>query len=286
MSEAATPAPARSGDVPLSGQRILITRPREQSAAFARGLEALGARTVAFPTVEILPLRDGAVLDEAIRGLAAQDWLVFTSANGVRHFLERCEALGCMDSLDRLDIAAIGPQTARLLEDRGLSVSLVPEEYRAEGILAALDPDRVRGRRFLLARVAGARDVLPETLRRWGAAVTVVEAYRTEPVRDGAQRLARILEQVDWVTFTSPSTVNAFMDLLEAADAGPTGPGIRVACIGPITADAARKRGLGVDVAAREYTVAGLIQALAEDVRTRGNSPVPPPPSPSGRGLG
>ena len=261
MSDAAT---ARSGGAPLSGQRILITRPREQSAAFVRGLEALGARPVVFPTVEILPLRDGAALDEAIRGLPAQDWLVFTSANGVRHFLARCEALGCMDSLARLDIAAIGPQTASLLEERGLPVSLVPEEFRAEGILAALDPDRVRGRRFLLARVAGARDVLPETLRQWGAAVTVVEAYRNEPVRQGAHNLARSLEQVDWVTFTSPSTVNAFMDLLETVNVEAVGTGVRVACIGPITADAARERGLEVDVEAREYTVPGLIQALAD----------------------
>jgi len=261
VSDAAT---AKSGDAPLSGQRILITRPREQSAAFVRGLEALGARPVVFPTVEILPLRDGAALDEAIRGLPAQDWLVFTSANGVRHFLARCEALGCMDSLARLDIAAIGPQTARLLEERGLPVSLVPEEFRAEGILAALDPDRVRGRRFLLARVAGARDVLPETLRQWGSAVTVVEAYRNEPVRQGAGRLARILEQVDWVTFTSPSTVNAFMDLLGTANVEALAAGVRVACIGPITADAARERGLEVEVEAREYTVPGLIQALAD----------------------
>ena len=261
MSDAAT---ARSGDVPLSGQRILVTRPREQSAAFVRGLEALGARAVVFPTVEILPLRDGAALDEAIRGLPAQDWLIFTSANGVRHFLARCEALGCMDSLERLDIAAIGPQTARLLEERGLPVSLVPQEYRAEGILAALEPDRVRGRRFLLARVAGARDVLPETLRRWGATVTVVEAYRNEPVRHGGQRLVRILSRVDWVTFTSPSTVNAFMDLLKGAGVEAPAAGVRVACIGPITGDAVRARGLGVDAVAREYTVAGLIQALVE----------------------
>ncbi len=256
--------PAPVSGAPLSGQRILITRPREQTAAFAGGLEALGAWAVVFPTVEILPLRDGGALDEAIRGLPEQDWLVFTSANGVRHFLARCEALGAMDGLKRLDIAAIGPQTARLLEDRGLSVRLVPEEYRAEGILSALDPDRVRGRRFLLARVAGARDVLPETLRRWGAAVTVVEAYRNEPVRDGAHRLARTLEQVDWVTFTSPSTVNAFVDLLGDARAKFPAVGVRVACIGPITANAARKRGLEVDVEAREYTVAGLIQALVD----------------------
>ena len=152
MSDSPTPAPVKSGGTPLAGQRILITRPREQAAAFVRGLEALGARPVVFPTVEILPLDNSETLDQAIRGLAEQDWLVFTSVNGVGHFLSRCEALGRLEDLDRLDIAAIGPQTARLLEDRGLAVSLVPEEYRAEGILAALEPDRVRGKRFLLAR--------------------------------------------------------------------------------------------------------------------------------------
>ncbi len=276
MSDSPIPAPAKSGGAPLAGQRILVTRPREQAAAFARGLEALGARPVLFPTVEILPLENSEALDAAIRGLPEQDWLVFTSVNGVGHFLSRCEALGRLEDLGRLDIAAIGPQTARVLEDRGVAVSLVPEEYRAEGILAALEPERVRGKRFLLARVAGARDVLPETLRRWGASVTVVGAYRNEPVRHGVRRLAEILAQVDWVTFTSPSTVNAFMDLLDGAGTVPTA-GFRVACIGPVTADAARDRGLKVNVTAREYTVAGLIQALEDASRT---------PSPPGRGSG
>jgi len=264
VSDSPMPAPVKSGGAPLAGQRILITRPREQAAAFVRDLEALGARAVLFPTVEILPLDNSEMLDEAIRGLMEQDWLVFTSVNGVGHFLSRCAALGRLEDLDRLDIAAIGPQTAHLLEDRGLTVSLVPDEYRAEGILAALELDRVRGKRFLLARVAGARDVLPETLRQWGASVTVVEAYRNEPVRHGARRLSDILERMDWVTFTSPSTVNAFMDLLGAVGAVPTGTGFRVACIGPVTADAARERGLDVDVTAREYTVAGLIEALVD----------------------
>ena len=268
MSGPAVPgAPAPAG-APLSGQRILVTRPREQAGAFVRGVEALGARAVVFPTVAILPLADSTALDRAVRGLPEQDWLVFTSANGVRHFLARCDALACMASLSRLSIAAIGPQTARLLERRGLAVSLVPEEYRAEGILSALGPERVRGRRFLLARVAGARDVLPETLRRWGAEVEVVEAYRNEPVRTGAARLLEILDQVHWVTFTSPSTVNAFMDLLAGANAElPAAVG--VACIGPVTADAARGRGLDVSAMAREYTIPGLVQALVEAVDKR-----------------
>lgn len=264
MSDPVSPdAPAPAG-VPLSGQRILVTRPREQAGAFVQGVEAFGGHAVVFPTVEILPLADNSALDRAIRGLPGQDWLVFTSVNGVRFFLARCEALACMESLRGVSIAAIGPQTARLLEQRGLAVSLVPEEYRAEGILSALGPERVRGRRFLLARVAGARDVLPETLHRWGANVEVVEAYRNEPVRRGAERLREVLDQVDWVTFTSPSTVNAFMDLLVRANAEfPSA--VRVACIGPVTADAARGRGLEVTAMAREYTIPGLIQALVED---------------------
>ena len=269
VNDAAMPAAAEAGGAPLSGQRVLVTRPRGQAAAFVNGLQALGARTVAFPTVEIASPEDRRALDEAVRGLPRQDWAVFTSANGVRYFAARCEALGRMEDLGRLRIAAIGPQTARLLADRGLSVSLVPGEYRAEGILAALGPERARGRGFLLARVAGARDVLPETLRQWGARVEVVEAYRNEPVRTGAPRLAEVVKQVDWVTFTSPSTVNAFLDLLETVGAGFPDAGVRVACIGPVTADAARGRGLRVDAAAREYTVPGLIRALVERVRER-----------------
>ncbi len=268
MSDAAQPGSSTPAGAPLSGQRILITRPREQAGAFVRGVEALGARAVVFPTVAILPLADSADLDRAIRGLPEQDWLVFTSANGVRHFLARCEALACMDGLRGLAIAAIGPQTARLLEERGLAVSLVPREYRAEGILSALGAERARGRRFLLPRVAGARDVLPDTLRRWGAQVDVVEAYRNEAVGRGAGRLLEVLGQVDWATFTSPSTVNAFMDLLVGVNAS-IPAAVRVACIGPITADAARGRGLDVAAVAQEYTIPGLIQALSDSAAVR-----------------
>ncbi len=256
--------PETRSSTSLLGQRILITRPREQAAVFVRTVEALGARAVVFPTVEILPLRDTTALDKAIRGLLRQDWLVFTSANGVRHFLARCEALDGIKALRGLRIAAIGPQTARVLQDHGLSVSVVPEEYRAEGILAALGPDQVQRRRFLLPRVAGARDVLPETLRRWGGVVTVVETYRNEPVRGGAQRLVQTLKRVDWVTFTSPSTVNAFTSLIEDAGVERSALEFHVACIGPITMKAACERGLKVDALAREYTVAGLVQSLLD----------------------
>lgn len=235
-----------------------------------RGLEEQGAQVVAFPTVEILPLQDTETLDRAIRSIGRYHWLIFTSANGVRHFLQRCEALGQASSLQGLRLAAIGPQTARVLEEHGLAVELVPGEYRAEGILNALGPDRVRGARFLLARVAGARDVLPETLREWGGVVDVVEAYRSQPIQDGCERLAALLKAgtVDCVTFTSSSTVSAFLDMLAGNDLAQSLQDITVACIGPVTARTARDRGLRVVVEARAYTVDGLIRAIVEYYET------------------
>jgi len=198
--------------------------------------------------------------------MGGYDWLIFTSANGVRHFLQRCEALGQVARLRRLRLGAIGPQTARVLEEHDLRVEVVPREYRAEGILDELGSDRVRGARFLLARVAGARDVLPETLRQWGGVVDVVEAYRSRPIKDGGERLAALLkaDSMDCVTFTSSSTVSGFFDMLGAAGFARSAAGITVACIGPITAKTARDRGMKVHVEAREYTVDGLIRAIVE----------------------
>lgn len=242
-----------------------MTRPQEQAGGFEQALARMGAEVVVFPTVEISPLSDTTELDQAIHNVGSYDWIVFTSANGVRHFLARCQTLG--QDLSRFAgcVAAIGPQTARALELGGVKVSLVPSEYRAEGILDALGGQRVDGRRFLLARVAGARDVLPNTLRQRGAVVDVVETYRARAVVDGGKRLTELLRSgtVDCVTFTSSSTVNAFADMLPGAELRSILAGITVACIGPITAETARKRGLPVEVEAREYTVDGLIRALA-----------------------
>jgi len=250
----------------LVGRRILVTRPREQAGSFEHALTELGAEVVRFPTVEILPLSDNSALDKAIRSLGEYDWIIFTSANGVRHFLQRCQLLGEHVGSVSLRVGAIGPETARALERQDIAVHLVPREYRAEGILEGLEPERVRGSSFLLARVAGARDVLPNTLRRWGGVVDVVETYRSRPVKQGGERLAALLgrREVDCVTFTSSSTVSGFLDLLSEEDIGRLLSSVAIACIGPITAKSVRSRGLTVQVEAREYTVDGLIRALVE----------------------
>ena len=252
---------------PLSGRRVVITRAREQAQAFARPLETLGAAVIEFPTIEIVDPESFDPLDQAIARIASYHWIIFTSVNGVRQFLSRLRFLQ-RDSgeLSGLKIAAIGPETARALESRGLRPWLVPDVYQAEAILEQLAPDDVRGKRVLLPRAAQARDVLPGTLRDWGAEVDVVEAYRTVAARSDVSWLGGLLQrkEIDMVTFTSSSTAVNFAALFSGANIQPLLAGTAVACIGPITAHTVEELGLHVDVIASEYTVEGLAQAIVD----------------------
>jgi uroporphyrinogen III methyltransferase/synthase len=245
--------------LPLFGRRIAITRARHQAPVLARALEALGAETVDFPTIEIVepadPQRVAGVLAEA----GAYDWVVLTSANGAERFLAHYLA-GSRDirELGNARLAAIGPATASVLERHHLRVAARPEEYRAEALVEALGD--VSGQRILLARAERAREVLPDELRLRGAHVDVVAVYRTvapsEPV-DPA-----VLRDVDMVTFTSASTVEEFM-----RRTGPEGQQIlaraAVAVIGPVTGAALERFGIAPDVTARPFTIEALVSAIA-----------------------
>jgi len=254
---------------PLFGRRVLVTRPRAQAGELAAALEDLGAEVILCPTIEIVPPLDAAAFDRAVVHAADYDWIVFTSVNGVRAFLDRMAALGRdVRELARARLAAIGPETAAALHERLLRPAVVPADYRAEGLLEALGADDVRGRRVLLPRAAEARTILPETLRERGATVDEVAAYRAvapegetvEPVR-----LALVAHTVDAVTFTSSSTVRNFATLLGVhALTGASRP--LVACIGPVTAATARELGVVVDVVPEAYTVAALVHALTTEL--------------------
>jgi uroporphyrinogen III methyltransferase / synthase len=255
---------------PLAGRRVVVTRPRAQAESLALTLEDLGADVVPFPTIAIADAPDAAALDRAVGAAGGYDWIVFTSANGVRVFFARLAALGRdVRELARARLAAIGPETAAELERRLLRPAVVPADYRAEGLLDALAGEDMRGARVLLPRAEGARAILPERLRARGAAVDEVIAYRavTPPDADVAGlRAALAADTIDAVTFTSSSTVRNFAALVGpdalAALASRRQP--RVACIGPVTADTAREIGLRVDVVPEAYTTAALARALAE----------------------
>jgi uroporphyrinogen III methyltransferase / synthase len=249
---------------PLFGRRVVVTRPRTQSAAFATRLEALGAEVVQFPTIRIHPMPDAAPLREAAGAADTFDWVVFTSVNGVAHFWSALRDAGRDSrSLAGVSICAIGPATAAALELEGVRADLVPERYVAESVIEAIvsEVGDLAGSRILLPRAERARSILPDELGRLGADVVEVAAYRTVPDSTEANELRRRLTagEIDLVTFTSSSTVQNFVDLVGSELAG-----ARVASIGPITSQTARSLGLKVAIEAVEHTVPGLIQAIVE----------------------
>ncbi len=258
---------SKVGPKPLYGRCVMITRPRLQSGSFVRGLEDLGAEVIECPTIEVIPPESYVPLDRTIQGLEEYDWIVFTSVNGVREFLNRLQCLGKDGSaLEGIRLAAIGPETAREIASHGIQVEFVPAEYRAEGILLGLNPAEVEGKRFLLPRAATARDILPRTLKKWGAEVDVVQAYRTVPAKGSAAILSGVMSEhkVDMIAFTSSSTVKHFVDLISPVEMRKFFNVVAVACIGPITKGTAESNGIRVDVLAKEYTVPGLIEAMVE----------------------
>jgi uroporphyrinogen III methyltransferase/synthase len=234
-------------------------------------LEASGAEAVTLPTIGIEPPEDWAPLDQAIRALESYRWVIFTSVNGVAAFRARLAHAG-LDArhLGRHRVAAIGPQTGDELRRAGIEPDLVPREYRAEGLLEALESRLERGDAVLLVRAAEAREILPQELEARGHRVTVAPAYRTVFAKDGADRILTLLEagQIDAVTFTSSSTVRGFLALLGPTEARRLLEGVVVAAIGPVTAETATAHGLRVAVMPHEYTIAALAGAVADHFQT------------------
>ena len=251
---------------PLTGKKILITRAREQSGDFSTLLQKLGAEVIEFPTIEIVPPLRWKELDQAIRQLKSYDWIIFTSANGVNFFWQRLRERGRYYFPSSLKVCAIGPATAYQLKGTKTSVDYMPREFIAESILKGFDKMAIGGKRILLARAKKARDVLPKGLRKMGAEVDVVEVYRTVKPKAGARRLKKILtkEKIDAVTFTSSSTVDHFVELLEKEDLKQLSKKIAIACIGPVTAKTAKRWGMKVQIQPKEYTIPGLTRAISQ----------------------
>jgi uroporphyrinogen III methyltransferase/synthase len=279
---------------PLFGKRVLVTRAREQAGSAAAMLRDEGAEPLVVPAIAIEAPSDAAPLARAVAALraGAYGWAAFTSANGVERTWAAIEAAGGdARAFGAARLAAIGPATAAALVRHGLRPDVVAREFRGEGLAEDMLASIATGKRgvvvvrVLLARAARARDALPEALRAAGCEVDVVPAYETRPAspdEPAFRDLVRELEagRVDAVTFTSSSTVEHLCDILERSGPGPRSTGrstsggparaasllsrVRVASIGPVTSETARARGLRVDVEAAQYTVPGLIRALAD----------------------
>ena len=250
--------------LPLFGKRIVITRTREQAGSLREALAELGAEIIEIATIQIRDPTSWAPLDNAIRRLPEFQYLLVTSVNGVRSFLSRLSTSGRdVRDLKGLTIGAIGPATAAEFARTGVKVDFVPKEYRAEGLLESLSSRDIRGKAFLIPRAKGARDLVPQVLRKRGARVEVVEAYETATSEIPWDELERLLTPpADMITFTSSSTASNFVKLCGNRPLKKVLSGVAVASIGPITSETVRKLGLQVTVEAGESTIPGLVEAI------------------------
>jgi uroporphyrinogen III methyltransferase/synthase len=239
----------------LSGKTVVITRAASQSAELRSSLEDLGARVIECPTIHIVPPTTWKPVDEAIRRLNTYNWLLFTSANAVEQFMDRMGS-----RRPAIPIAVVGSSTGKKLAEWGLKPSLVPADFRAEGLLEAFAENLV-GTRILFPRAEVARELLPEELRRRGATVDVVTVYRTVKALVG--NIGEILEteRVDCIVFTSPSTIPEDLHML------PTGTALAV--IGPVTREAALLVGLKPDIVPVESTIPALVKAIRDHFELR-----------------
>lgn len=262
---------------PLFGRRVLVTRARGQAGALSREIAALGGEPVEVPLIEILPPADPAALDAALAALGRYRWIVFTSANGVEFFFRRLwERGGDARALAAVRIAVVGEATANALAGLGLRPDLVPETFRGEALVAPLAAACAPGDRVLLARGDLAAPDLPAALAARGVAVEEAVAYRTVPAEAGGAEVRRLLSagRLDAVTFASPSAVENFLAAVGEDAADLLGDTV-VACVGPVTAEAARARGLPVHVVPARSTVSDLAAALAAHFHPAPRGPMP-----------
>ena len=265
----------------LTGVRVLVGRAKHQAGALSAQLREQGAQVIEIPFIEIRKPCSFKPLDEALNNLSTYDWLILTSANGVEAMWERLHHLklvqpwksGASAPRSRAKrtgalapaIAAIGPATKKAIEQRGLKVDVVPKEYVAESVVRSLK-NKVKGKRVLLVRAKVARDVIPRELRKAGAHVDVIEAYETVVPQSSGKKLQGLLKnrakRPHVVTFTSSSTVKNFVALIGKTRSALRD--IRMASIGPVTSATLRECGLYVDIAAKEFTIPGLLAAITD----------------------
>ncbi|MHC4779191.1 MAG: uroporphyrinogen-III synthase, partial [Planctomycetota bacterium] len=255
---------------PLFGAGVVVTRSRAQASALSAHLEALGARVTEFPAIEIAPVTGTELrrVDEAARTLGEWDWVIFTSTNGVDVFMDRLRRKG-LDSraFSSAQIGAIGAATAKRLRDSGLVPDFMPSRFTTASFCREFfDGGFDTTGRFLLARAREANPELAGELRSRGADVTELPLYDTRPGGSDAAGMKELMkrEAVDWVTFTSSSTVRNFRDCVGEKDFTAFSTMARYASIGPITSDTLRGYGVEPAVEAEEHTIPGLVEAITE----------------------
>ncbi|MDD3895396.1 MAG: uroporphyrinogen-III synthase, partial [Syntrophomonadaceae bacterium] len=246
---------------------IVVTRARAQASIMVDKITELGGEAIEFPSIIIRPVENLNLLYRALKDIRHYNWLIFTSVNAVDIFFTALKAQD-MDIRDLygIKIAAIGAVTRDKIIDRGLKVDVVPDEFVAEGMIKALSGRIKPGDWILLPRAHGARNILPEAIKSEGAHVNEVIIYEAVPNGEAGSNILESIKrgQVDFITFTSSSTVSNFVNIIGWQNVETINRRCKIACIGPITANTAGEHGLKVDIIAKQYTIDGLIEAILE----------------------
>ncbi len=248
---------------PLFGKKIIVTRAREQASTLVEILEEEGAYVIEFPTIEIVEPEDYSELDKAIKNIKTYDWLIFTSVNGVKFFLNRLKYhKKDVRVLDGINICAIGPKTAETFEKFGIIPDFIPEKYQAEYIIEGLEKIGINGKKFLLPRAKVAREILPKKIRELGGNIDVVTVYETKMPDTKKDEVIDMLKnnEIDYITFTSSSTVKNFIEMIE--NKIELLKNVKLVSIGPITSDTIKSFGLTPSIEAKKYTIEGLKEAI------------------------
>ncbi len=252
---------------PLFGHRILITR--EYTGDYGP-LEDLGAEIFEFPTIQIAPPENFSELDSAIDKVETYNWLIFTSANGFKFFIQRfLEKEKDIRDLKGMKICAIGAKTAEAIGKFGMRVDLVPGEFNAEGLIDTFirqsADGSLKGTRILLPRAEAAREVFPQKVRALGGEIDTPAAYRALKPEKHGKRLKRFLKEgrISIATFTSAATFNNFVEIM-GEDAMELLKPAAIAAIGPVTAKAIKKAGLEVTIMPNEATIKAMVDEIIQ----------------------
>ncbi len=257
---------------PLNNFKILVTRAKQAKDELVSSLESYGAIVFYCPTIEIVEPESYELLDKALSTLTKYDWVIFTSRNAVEAFLARLEKAGkSINEFENIKVLAVGSATAKSLEKANIKVSLVPEKFNAEGALASLqnyypNKELLAKCHFLFPRAAVGRDILPVELEKLGAKVDLITAYQTRTPLGAKDELLNIFanNQIDLVTFTSPSTIINLSELVAPELLTNLLKNTAIACIGPVSAKAAEDFGLKVAVCPTQSTALSFAQAIKD----------------------
>jgi uroporphyrinogen-III synthase len=252
--------------LPLQNKQVMIPRGEKQSKSFSQLVKKLGGNPVAVPLIAFRPVAASEELAAALRRLDTYDWIIFTSNVTVETFFSYYKKRHPFPK-----VAVIGSKTREVLEGFGIQADFMPDEYVAEGFVREFAPFVRKGMTVLIPKGNLAREYISSSLRKQGAVVDELIIYETYMPKESATKLAELLNSrmLDILAFTSPSTIDHFMDTVRTHGLESRIENSIVACIGPVSRQRAEQHGLKVHACPSKYTVEDMMESIIQYIHSQ-----------------